>query len=242
MTVAILAGALYIASLYWREHLLSEVFAIPTVVTREYLRSGASTHQLGALLLRLPALGALACLLVACSQGSFRQALATEHRRVIYLSVALTCAISIVLNAADVWPFTWRALDAQSVAYASALKTDASWLALFLWGLIVGVINPFVEEASFRFGLLQSVARLTKSRATGVVVSSTMFGLLHANTWRLWELGWAVALNAFWLTMSSLLLGYLVMRRGGKITVPLTAHITRNSLEFILVVTIAPVQ
>jgi membrane protease YdiL (CAAX protease family) len=99
------------------------------------------------------------------------------------------------------------------------------------WLLLGVVVGPFIEELVFRFGVLQTVRKRTGSGAKAVIVSSTAFAVGHFGYLPPDE---AHLVNSGWLFFASLLLGQVTLRRNGRVTLSVTAHMARNALEVLL--------
>jgi membrane protease YdiL (CAAX protease family) len=148
--------------------------------------------------------------------------------------------VSFALNAVNLWPFTWRWAGDPSAAYIGALVENHSWLAIGIWAGIVAVITPIIEEVVFRFGVLRVVARYTRSPWMGILGSSLLFGVAHLGYWPIWYPDLQHLVNASWLVVFSVLLGWVTLRRQGNITLAIAVHSARNTLELGLLIAALP--
>lgn len=132
---------------------------------------------------------------------------------------------SILLDFAEVWPFAWKWRVADSVRFASSLVIAGKSRLLMLQLFVFGLLAPVVEELVFRYGLLRVLWHASRRSAVAVVGSSFVFGLAH------WGPSWAATINAAWVGMFGVFVGWLAVRRPRSLTLPIVAHATRNLLE-----------
>jgi membrane protease YdiL (CAAX protease family) len=101
-----------------------------------------------------------------------------------------------------------------------------------------GIVTPLIEEVIVRFGLLRAILQHTSSGKTAVMTTSVLFALAHVGL-PTWPPAIPYFSNAAWLFLASLLVGHLTVRSAGNITIALTAHLSRNALEFCLLLAAA---
>ncbi len=125
------------------------------------------------------------------------------------MGVGLGLAISSVsLMIYRFWPAYQRSAD-----YYLAFVLSPLLLADSIW---VGLLPGLSEELLFRGVLLPAIGL----NATGLIVSSACFGVLHMSSLRQWPYAvWAIAIG-FVLGGSALVTGNLL--------VPIVAHVTTN--------------
>jgi len=229
------AGALYFGAILFRDWILG-VLGIPSVASPDYVRQFAAVHVLASFALRVPALAVILFIFVRYPGSRLRASLAPEPARVVMWTIVVTVAVTFLLNLFGVWPFMWRWASDSTSTYAGILVSSERWFAILLWMVTAVVIGPVIEELVFRFGVLQSVRDWTGSLRKAVISSSAVFALGH--------LGYLPpdlphTVNASWLFAASLLLGWITLRRSGRLGVTLTAHATRNALEQVLLFLLA---
>lgn len=231
----LVAGALYLGAILFRDWIL-RLFGIPSEVSPNYLRHFGTLHVAASLALRVPALVVIGIIWARHPNSRLRASLGMESADVLTRTVVLTVAISFVLNLFGVWPFMWRWASDSTSAFTGVLISAGHWLALIVWVATAVVVGPVIEELIFRFGVLQSVRDWTGSAAVAVISSSVIFALGH--------LGYLPpdfphAVNASWLFAASMVLGWITLRRAGRIRISLAAHTVRNALEVSLLFLLA---
>lgn len=225
--LVLLAGALYVAAIFGRDWVL-RAFGIPSEVSSDYLWHSGTLHVVANFALRAPALLVIGIIWFRRPSSRLRASLSIESAQTMAWTVAVTVAVTFLLNLFGFWPFTWRWASDQTRLYLGALVASAQWFALLVWVLTAVIVGPLIEELVFRFGVLQAVRDWTGSSAKAVIVSSAVFALGH--------LGYlppdfAHLVNAAWLFAASLVLGSITLRLRGWLGVSLAAHAARNSLE-----------
>lgn len=229
--LVLLAGALYVAAIFGRDWVL-RAFGIPSEVSSDYLQHSGTLHVVANFALRVPALLVIGIIWFRHPGSRLRASLSMESAHTVTWAVAITVAVTFMLNLFGLWPFTWRWASDPTRMYLGILVTSAQWLALLLWVLTAVFVGPLIEELVFRFGVLQAVRDWTSSGTKAVVASSAIFALGH--------LGYLPPdfphlVNASWLFAASLLLGSITLRLRGWLGVSLAAHAARNTLEVSLV-------
>lgn len=233
---ALVVGGVYVSTTIWRDYISVVVFGVPATVSTGYLQTHSTLHQATALAIRLPAFLLALALIRYSRRGELRQSILGLSLPTACATVALTFLVSAGLNAANLWPFTWRWAGDNTLAYAKVLGMNDHGWAFTLWGITGVLITPLTEEVVFRFGLLRSLRSVARSDAVGILGSSILFAAGH--------LGYALSsppdtahlVNATWMLLFSTVLGVWVVRHEGKIAVPVVAHATRNALEWALIV------
>ncbi|MBE9076858.1 CPBP family intramembrane metalloprotease [Romeria aff. gracilis LEGE 07310] len=133
----------------------------------------------------------------------------------IALGLAVGAGISLASAAVyQIWPAYRRSADFYlRFVLAPLLPADALWM---------GLLPGLSEELLFRGVMLPAIGL----NATGVIVSSLCFGVLHMTGWRQWPyVVWASGIGLI-LALSALMTGNLL--------VPVIAHITTNSASSLI--------
>lgn len=100
-----------------------------------------------------------------------------------------------------------------SFVLAPLVPTDSIW---------IGLLPGMSEELLFRGVMLPAIGL----NATGLVVSSLCFGVLHMSNWQQWS-------YAVWATFVGLILGGSALITG-NLLVPMVAHIVTNFISSLL--------
>jgi membrane protease YdiL (CAAX protease family) len=229
--VAVLAGVLYLLPLFWREHIL-HALGISYTWSPPHLAETLRLQVLALAMLRLPAFACVLWLALRPGGGALWRSLRPATLRETVRGIGLTLLLSVALNALNLWPFSWRWHEDTAATYLGAFLTVNDWLLIAIWAALFIVVTPVVEESVFRFGILRSLLRHTRSTRAAVLGSSLLFGLAHLGYLPLPDLQHAV--NACWLFLFSLLLGWLTIQRAGNISIALIAHAARNAVELTL--------
>jgi uncharacterized protein len=124
------------------------------------------------------------------------------------IGLAITGGSAIVYR---IWPGYRRSAD----VYLEVVLKPLFWPDLIWLGLLPGLS----EELLFR-GVMISALGLN---ATGLVLSSFCFGILHLGGMQQWP-------YAVWATLVGLLLGYSVLDTG-NLLVPIVAHVCTNLIS-----------
>jgi uncharacterized protein len=124
------------------------------------------------------------------------------------IGLAITGGSAIVYR---IWPGYRRSAD----VYLEVVLKPLFWPDLIWLGLLPGLS----EELLFR-GVMISALGLN---ATGLVLSSFCFGILHLGGMQQWP-------YAVWATIVGLLLGYSVLDTG-NLLVPIVAHVCTNLIS-----------
>jgi membrane protease YdiL (CAAX protease family) len=126
----------------------------------------------------------------------------------LVIGLAITGGSAIVYR---IWPGYRRSAD----VYLEVVLKPLFWPDLIWLGLLPGLS----EELLFR-GVMISALGLN---ATGLVLSSFCFGILHLGGMQQWP-------YAVWATIVGLLLGYSVLDTG-NLLVPIVAHVCTNLIS-----------
>lgn len=226
------AGAVYVAAIFFGEPIQLYVFRVPLHAAFADLPTVALSQQLVSLALRMPAALIIAVELCSIPAGPLRTALRLPSLRTVAMASAATIAISVFLNAIDVWPFDWRWTTDQSGVYTRALFTLHLWVAFVFWGVNLVVVTPVLEEIVFRFGVLRYLRAVTSSSATAVVGSSLLFAALHLGHWPAQFADNQHLVNAAGVGAGSLALAHITLRHDGRIGIAMISHASRNALIF----------
>lgn len=221
------AGVVYLATVLSSAWLMRVVFGFPVRVTPADLREHLLSLFSASVALQLPPLALILLAWLQDPHGQFRASIRRESALAVLLAVLATALAKIVLNNLGAWPFTWRWEGDPARLYASVLVTGAEWGAVVLWSLLASILIPCIEEAVFRFGLLQAIRRVTGSAVAGVMLSSLLFGVVHLGPMPL-QRGHLV--NAIWLTLVAVVLATVTVRRSGNITISVAVHAALNTL------------
>lgn len=217
-----------------RERFLTGL-GIPQPMTGAYLTRHGALEALATLGLRAPAVAVIGIALIRYPHGALRAALRIEGRVWVAWTAVITVISTFVLNAFGLWPLTWRWASNSAISYVAVLRTAHDWPALSTWVFSTVIVAPIAEEIIFRFALLQAIAKWTKSGRAGVFVSSIAFSLAHV--------GYLPPdvphlVNSAWLFIASVVLARITLARGGSIGVSLTAHMSRNFIEVLTLLTL----
>jgi hypothetical protein len=180
------------------------------------------THLIGVLL--------VAILVWRRRSGSLRTALYAPSIRSLIITVLLTTALALVLNATEIWPFAWRWQYESNIGLVQALLTPAHTAALLYWLLLYSAGVPILEEVVFRFGLLRTLEHFTRSARVAAGVSAVAFGMLHLG-YPPWSPDVGHMWNAMAVALFGLALAALVIKQGGKISLAIVAHVTLNAVS-----------
>lgn len=131
------------------------------------------------------------------------------------IGVGLGLGISAVsMLVYRLWPAYRQSADFYlSFVLAPLLPTDSIW---------VGLLPGMSEELLFRGVMLPAIGL----NATGLVVSSLCFGVLHMSNRQQWS-------YAVWATLVGLMLGGSALATG-NLLVPMVAHIVTNFISSFL--------
>ena len=229
--IGLLTTIAFLLTTLFREYLLVEVFRVPPSPTGDFFLKAAPTYFEADLILKAVPVTIILCGMI---DRTFRRSLIRRLECVsvgkIVKTVAVVVCVTWLLNAAGVWPFSWRSFKDSGVPIAYMSLVGGHTGALALWGITLVVITPFLEETIFRNWLLRAVASWTGSGTCAVIVTSFLFALGHLGGGRL---NHDRLVHAAWLFVASCLLASITMRRAGCYAIPLTAHATYNALYFV---------
>jgi len=219
---------------FWRDWITQVVLGFPQHLTVSYVEAHGSPQVFAAVLLRLPALVLLLLLLRRPHQHHLRQAVTMSLTPRLIIPVGITIVITIFLNNSGLWPYPWRWPGSSIAAYMKALADGGQWVGLALWLMLIGIVNPLLEEVVFRFGVLQIVRDTTRSNMLSIVTSSLSFAATH--------LGYlppdrAHILDSVWIFIVSLPLAWYTLRQDGNLTVPFLIHATFNVVAYVVLFT-----
>lgn len=195
----------------------------------EELPRAVFDHQVAALVLVLPPLLLLLAAGVLNPSGALRQSLRGNAPRLIVSVLLGGLMLSLLLDCRGVWPFTWRSPRNSASIHVATLLGRGNWLGLMLLAVRVILITPVVEEVVFRYVLLREATRLPGGKYAGVLVSATAFAALHLAE----DNDPVMAYNASWLFFFSIVLGWTILVRQGKLGFSLAAHASRNIAELL---------
>lgn len=227
LVLTLMSGLLYVVIRLMTPRLLAQVYGLPSVVPLRVAGEHGTALQGVDLSLLIPPL-VLILVAVARSDSTVTEALRFRIGKTIKVA-SIVVLLSILLNAVGLWQFTWRWTSTPDVAYA--LLAHSKWLAIAMWGVTGVILVPLIEETIFRFGVLRVVWSLTGSRVASVVMSAVLFTAGHWGTIGEHPNGFRMA-NMIWLFFGSVLVGGLTLRDKGNLSLALTAHATRNAIEF----------
>lgn len=226
--MVLISGTLYIAAQWWGPELLAAFGIDPLVRASDLGQQGWATF-VAAISLRLPALTCIAVALCGNPRGRLKLSFSRENRAVVMVVAAATLLGSLILDAAEIWPFAWRWVDAASLLPATILVREHAWGSIALSVLIWCMIDPFLEEVVFRIGILQLISAKTGSIVGAISGSALLFAALHLIPFGTWQRGlWPYAATLF---SAGVLLGVLTVYRGGRVWAPFAFHAMRNATE-----------
>jgi membrane protease YdiL (CAAX protease family) len=224
------AGTLYLVLIFLREPILVGLLGFDPVPTAEYIEKNAFRLLIAGLLLRaLPFAFMVACFLLPNAR-LVRSSLLPFSRKPALLAALFIAGASVILNTADIWPYTWRSATSSAAGWASILVESQRWGALALWGFTYSILSPFIEEIIFRVLLLRSISRALHSTRVGVLVTAGIFAAAHIGNIGSFQA--AAVTNAFWAFVTGIILGLLTVKYRGWIGPALAAHVSRNTVEF----------
>ena len=224
IALILMGGFLYVCAIFFRDWIEHRLLGLPQA-TALYVKQEGAVPIFVSILIRLPGLGLILLAWFRSSSKELRDSLRAGSFKTLAGAAVVTLFVAVLLNNSGLWPFTWRWRGDSTLAYASALIQGDEWGAMVLWVSLGVLLNPFIEEVVFRFGLLQYVRRVTGSPAMAIISTSVLFGVLH--------LGYlppdrSHIVNSFWIFTFSTVLAWLTLRRNGNITLSLATHITFN--------------
>jgi membrane protease YdiL (CAAX protease family) len=230
LALLLFAAVLYIGVVPFRDWIVAYLVPVSGTGHDQSLGTDDLHRQIASLSLKLPAL----CVIwfeYARRDSLTKQALRGPRRSVV-AALATTVACSLIMNAANLWPFTWRWPTNGIAAYAVTLAQSGQWFTVVIWGVTGVIIVPFIEEVVFRISILRLATIVTGTPVAGVIISSALFAAGHLGNNAL-RPSTASLVNSAWLFTASLALGYLTVKNGGSIRVAVIAHSARNGLEFL---------
>jgi len=148
----------------------------------------------------------------------------------LWRTFLITLFVSVLLDVTTFWPFSWRGQT--STIWYQVLLDTRQYGGLLSFAVTTSFIIPLIEECVFRFTLLRLIANISGATWVGIVVSSILFGVGHLGRIDFWRADSIHLLNATWLTVFSICLGWIAVFRR-NLTVPIAAHVSRNVLELI---------
>jgi membrane protease YdiL (CAAX protease family) len=90
------------------------------------------------------------------------------------------------------------------------------WAAVAVWGLVVWVVTPFIEEIAFRRCIQGGIANLTRSHAFEVLGSAVLFGCAHLG-YPFWQPTLPNLVNSAWAAGFGTLLGTVAINPRGEL-------------------------
>jgi membrane protease YdiL (CAAX protease family) len=174
-----------------------------------------------------PTLAACVAVLAMAATAGVHKALRWRSARAgsVWKVVGVVVLASILLDFTKVWPFAWKWRTAENVRFASSLVIGGEWPLVILQIFVLGLLAPVVEELVFRYGVLRVFWHASRRSSIAVLGSGFVFGLAH------WGPSWAATINAAWVGVFGVFVGWLAVRRPRSLTLPIAAHATRNLLE-----------
>jgi membrane protease YdiL (CAAX protease family) len=225
------AGACYLAAAIARGPLLALVFDVPANGAQAFIQRNALQLQLYSFGILLPAI-ALLCVEALRADSLVRRSFNIRRRSFAYAFVAVLF-VSLVLNWANLWPFTWRWTSSTTGAYAQLLVQQHEMLAIAMWAVTGIAVIPVLEEAVFRVGVLRGLSQWTTSSRFGIFASSLLFAAGHLGG-PFWRPDAAHLVNSFWIFAGSLIIAFTTVRDAGNVSIALGSHVARNTIEFVL--------
>ena len=234
IAIGIVATGTFFVTTLFREYLLVILFGVPPQLTGQFFFEAAPSYFVGDSLLRaLPAI----VLSLGTLNKSFRVLLLRRLQclpagEIIRVAVGVA-VVTWILNAAGVWPFSWRSTKDSGLPIVYMSMVGGHTRAMLLWALSLVAVTPFVEETIFRNFLLRTTVSWTRSTTSGVVVTSSLFAIGHLGKWPPWDVNQDQIAHAVWLFFASCLFASVTIRRAGCYATALTAHATYNALHFV---------
>jgi membrane protease YdiL (CAAX protease family) len=162
-------------------------------------------------------------LLLRRKRLNVRNALSIGRFRTRYALLGFIAAIAIYPLSVDVFSVTETLLGPYSrfLQAESARWFPNSWPGMILWLGGIALSAGISEEILFR-GFVQNGLQRNRGPITALIVSATLFGVLHLDPWRI---PYAI--------LFGLMTGYLFLRTNSLYTT-MTFHIVTNSISSIL--------
>jgi hypothetical protein len=229
--LVLLSGMLYVGLVFAINSAPSD-FGLPRSLTAEWLGQHGSSYVTRVVLVKTGAVIPILFALWLWPKGPLSQALRPQTADHLMRVALISAAAAFVLNLFGLWPFSWRWATDSTRAYFAILTASREWSAFVVWCLFTCLAVPVIEEVSFRFGVLRYVALRTGSARAGIMVSAVLFGVAHLGY--LNHIDRAHAVNASWVFVLALILGWLTVKAGGRVTRPIAVHVAINSIQTIV--------
>lgn len=230
---AVATGVVYVLLVVFWPLVQRSLLGMPStaLAVRE---SGSLVHAAGLPVYAIPLLGVLLTIRLS-RQGDLLRSLRGTKLSSFTIAVLIGAAVSVLLNSLGVWPFPWQRPDSYEATHVALLILGGQRLGLLLMALVTIVVVPLVEEVVFRFGVLELLLGKLHSLHAAVLASAALFAALHLGQGGGF-LGSRVGMNAAWLFIGSVILGYVAVMRGGKIGVPIGVHAGHNMVHIALLI------
>jgi membrane protease YdiL (CAAX protease family) len=235
LALTVLAGCAYLGAIGAGDWILPHVLGVPSVPRVAYLRSNGVAWTLAFAGLRLPAFGIIGTLWFSSRGAELRRQFSGHTRSQIVITIGATCVAAVLLNALGLRTFSWRWPSSTTPAFVQTLTDTRQWAALGIWLATLIITVPVTEEVVFRFGVLRSLLVVGDSSYAATIGSSILFGAAHLVRSSLTQVD---LVNALWLSLGSLVLAHIALRRPGGLAICVTAHVTLNALEAAILILI----
>jgi membrane protease YdiL (CAAX protease family) len=222
-------GLLYLTAIWFQPWIIQGMIG-SSPITVDRVRAEGGLLILAVSAIRLVGLALVLLLILLRPRGQLRAALRPERPTWLAGAACATVFVALLLDISDIWPFPWRSQFSQTADFFRSYRAT-NQLATYLLSLsLSGFASPLIEEVIFRFGVLQSVLRWTRSRIVAVVVSSVLFGAMHLG-YPIWRPDPGSIRSAIALTVFAAVLAILTLERRGRITGAIAIHVTYNVLS-----------
>jgi len=225
--IALLIGLVYFLSMIILPPLM-QAMGVPQFPTAEYLADRGTVHALSIAFTGFPALAFLLLYLRFADAEFLKLQLSGENHRVLGAVFLGSLILFVFLDNVGVLPFTWRTMENGSLQYARILVDTRAVLGVVILGVSGVLITPVIEEAVFRFGVIQWTLRRTHAWSVSVGLSAVLFGLAHTTPFSQHNSRLAAETFAF-----GLFTGWCVFKRQGRIGIPIALHAAKNAAEFV---------
>jgi membrane protease YdiL (CAAX protease family) len=222
-------GLLYLTAIWFQPWIVEGLIG-SSPITVDRIRAEGGLVILATCAIPLVGFALVLLLIFLRPRGQLRAALRPERPAWLAGAACATVVVTLLLDYSDIWPFDWRWQFSQTVDWLRSYSA-ANHLASYLLSLsVAGFASPLIEEVIFRFGVLQSALRWTRSRIVAVAVSSLLFGAMHLG-YPIWHPDTGSIRSAIALTVFAAALAIITLERRGRIAGAIAIHVTYNVLS-----------
>lgn len=221
------SGALYVASAWYRDALLS-LLGLPVSLDAQSFVDQGAMYMGGQIAIQLPSLALILWAMRGDQAARARLHPLGTRFRVLIVSMAVTVIVRVSLDSLGWWPWVWRWRPGAFGFVATTLELRA-WLTGALLILWAGVLIPFIEEAAFRVTLNDVVIKNGAGEYGGVFTTSLVFTALHFGP--SFHPQGSLLVHGIWLFIFSVILGSVTLRSHGQAAAAMWIHAALNGVE-----------